>query len=143
GIKAEGKPNAEGQQHRQHHYGPEIGGDDAEFSREVVEPSYRSREVEGHCVEPEVLADQLGPDQEHERHREKELDIKKLVEGEGPERGSISSRASPELVGKALEKEQQRSQQARFLLEKAPEHEKPGKDQGWQAGADDHQPDPA
>ena len=84
---------------------PRYVGNDAKFSREVVEPSDRSRKVEGHRVEPEVLADQLGPDQEHERHREKKLDFKKLVEGEGPECGAISARSGSELVGKALEKE--------------------------------------
>ena len=51
----------------------EKDGDDAEFAREVVAPPQRPGEVEWQGVELQILTDQVGTDQQHQHHCEKDL----------------------------------------------------------------------
>ena len=109
-----------------------IDRDHAQLAQEVFEPPHGPRKIQRDGVEPQVLADQVGTDQEHEDHREEELDVEELAECQGPERRAITSGAGLELLGEVLEEEQERRQEAGLLLEQSPRW--PGKVSTARAG---------
>ena len=106
---------------------------------EIVDPPHRPGEVERHRVEPQVLADQLGPDQQHQEHRRRRARRRgtgrtPCVQNVGPE----PSRPGAELLGQALEEEEERRQEARLLLEQPPEHQERREDRAGSAGGHEH-----
>ena len=113
--------------------------DDAELAEEVVDPPQRPREVQRQRVEPQVPADEVRPDDEHEEQRADELGLEEVRVRDRPDGRAVVLRLGDHLRREdALE---ERDDRLGLLFEEAPQGERRDEGEGRQPRHEQQEPD--